>query len=81
MSALAALAGPFEGLEELIKGLVVLLFMYCAMRELIRAIGPHEVRRMFFGPGRSGSTNATRDDERARGRATRPRGQKGATHE
>lgn len=60
--------------------LVVLLFMYCAMRELIRAIGPHEVRRMFFGPGRSGSTNTTRDDERARGRATRPRGQKGARH-
>ena len=30
--------------------LVVLLFMYCAMRELIRAIGPREVRRMFFGP-------------------------------
>jgi hypothetical protein len=30
--------------------IVVLLFMYCAMRELIRAIGPREVRRMFFGP-------------------------------
>jgi len=29
---------------------IVLLFMYCSMRELIRAIGPHEVRRMFFGP-------------------------------
>ena len=31
--------------------LVVLLFMYCAMRELIRAIGPHEVKRMFFRAG------------------------------
>jgi hypothetical protein len=51
--------------------LLVLLFMYCAMRELIRAIGPHEVRRMFFGPGRSGSTNAAGDDQRARGMATR----------
>jgi hypothetical protein len=29
--------------------LLVLLFMYCTMRELIRAIGPHEVKRMFFG--------------------------------
>ena len=35
--------------------LVVLLFMYCAMRELIRAIGPREVRRMFFGSAGSGS--------------------------
>jgi hypothetical protein len=61
--------------------LVVLLFMYCAMRELIRAIGPHEVRRIFFGPVRSGSTNTARDDERAHGRAARPSGQKGATHE
>ena len=42
--------------------LVVLLFMYCAIRELIRAIGPHEVKRMFFGPGRHGHTN----DERKR---------------
>ena len=29
--------------------LVVLLFVYCAMRELIRAIGAREVRAMFFG--------------------------------
>ena len=29
---------------------VVLLFVYCAFRELVRAVGPHEVRRMFFGP-------------------------------
>ena len=53
--------------------LVVLLFMYCAMRELIRAIGPHEVKRMFFG--------AARDDERARGRATRTTRKKGTIHE
>jgi hypothetical protein len=33
--------------------LLVLLFVYCAMRELVRAIGPREVRRMFFG-GSSG---------------------------
>jgi hypothetical protein len=46
--------------------LVVLLFMYCGMRELIRAIGPREVKRMFFGPARSPST----DDERARDTAT-----------
>jgi hypothetical protein len=30
--------------------LLVLLFMYCSMRELVRAIGAREVRRMFFGP-------------------------------
>jgi hypothetical protein len=53
--------------------LVVLLFMYCAMRELIRAIGPQEVKRMFFG--------AARDDGRARGRATRTTREKGAMHE
>jgi hypothetical protein len=47
--------------------LVVLLFMYCAMRELVRAIGPHEVKRMFFGPGR--------------GMATRTIREKGARHE
>ena len=34
---------------------LVLLFIYCAMRELIRAIGPREVRRMFFDPARSTS--------------------------
>jgi hypothetical protein len=61
--------------------LVVLLFMYCAMRELIRAIGPSEVRRMFFGPARSAPSHEARDDRGVRGRATPPRGQKGATHE
>jgi hypothetical protein len=61
--------------------LVVLLFMYCAMRELIRAIGPHEVRRMFFGPARSARSHEARDDKGVRGGATRPSGQKGATHE
>lgn len=30
--------------------LLVLLFVYCTVRELVREIGPHEVRRMFFGP-------------------------------
>jgi hypothetical protein len=30
--------------------LVVLILMYCSMRELVRAIGPRNVRRMFFGP-------------------------------
>ena len=29
--------------------LVILLFVYCALRELIRAIGAREVRAMFFG--------------------------------
>lgn len=29
--------------------LAVLLFVYCALRELIRAIGKDEVLRMFFG--------------------------------
>jgi hypothetical protein len=47
--------------------LVVLLLLYCAMRELIRAIGPHEVKRMFFGP--------------ASGTATRTTPEKGARHE
>jgi hypothetical protein len=44
--------------------LLVLLFMYCAMRELIRAIGPREVRRMFFGPLRSPSTRTTSEREK-----------------
>ena len=63
--------------------LLVLLFMYCAMRELIRAIGPREVRRMFFGPARSPSTGGARDGDRARGMATRTTGEseKGAMHE
>jgi len=30
--------------------LVVLILMYCTMRELIRVIGGEKVRRMFFGP-------------------------------
>jgi len=30
--------------------LVVLILMYCTMRELIRVIGGDKVRRMFFGP-------------------------------
>ena len=29
--------------------LVVIIFMYCTMRELIRVIGPEKVRAMFFG--------------------------------
>ena len=29
--------------------LLVLFFVYCAIRELVRAVGPREVRRMFFG--------------------------------
>jgi hypothetical protein len=30
--------------------LVVLILMYCTMREVIRAIGRDKVRQMFFGP-------------------------------
>lgn len=30
--------------------LSVLIFMYCASRELIRIIGPSKVQRIFFGP-------------------------------
>jgi hypothetical protein len=29
--------------------LLVLLFLYCSLRELVRALGPGVVRRMFFG--------------------------------
>jgi hypothetical protein len=29
--------------------LVVLFFIYCAMRELVRAVGPEKVIKMFFG--------------------------------
>ena len=62
--------------------LVVLLFMYCAMRELIRAIGPREVRRMFFGPASSTAlAGAARDDKGARGTGTRPTGERGAADE
>jgi hypothetical protein len=32
--------------------LVVLLFVYCALRELIRVIGPEKVVEMFFDPRR-----------------------------
>ena len=30
--------------------LLVLLFVYCAVRELVRALGADKVRRMYFGP-------------------------------
>jgi len=30
--------------------LLVLLFLYCSLRELVRALGADVVRRMFFGP-------------------------------
>ena len=30
--------------------LVVVILMYCTMREVVRAIGGDKVRRMFFGP-------------------------------
>lgn len=33
--------------------LVVLLFVYCALREFVRAVGPAQVRTMFFGPAGS----------------------------
>jgi hypothetical protein len=61
--------------------LLVLLFIYCATRELIRAIGPREVKRMFFGPGRSERTNMARDGEPARGMATRATREEGGMHE
>ena len=36
--------------------LLILLFAYCTMRELVRALGPQEVRRIFFGhPAKLGS--------------------------
>src|SRR5262245_24725685 len=45
--------------------LFVLLFLYCALRELVRALGADEVRRMFFGPlpipHRTGSLKGERD--------------------
>jgi len=34
--------------------LLVLLFLYSASRELVRAIGREQVKRMFFGPLRQG---------------------------
>jgi len=30
--------------------LLVLIFMYCMMHEIVRAVGADRVRRMFFGP-------------------------------
>ena len=30
--------------------LVMVILMYCTMRELVRVIGGDKVRRMFFGP-------------------------------
>jgi len=33
--------------------LVMMILMYCTMRELIRVIGGEKVRRMFFGPLRN----------------------------
>jgi hypothetical protein len=32
--------------------LIVLLFVYCALREFVRAVGRREVMRMFFGSAR-----------------------------
>jgi hypothetical protein len=29
--------------------LIVLFFVYCAMRELVRAVGQEKVIKMFFG--------------------------------
>jgi len=44
--------------------LVVLLFIYCAARELVRAIGANEVSRMFFGTRpRSNRTPAAGSEE------------------
>jgi len=34
--------------------LVVLVFVFCTAREVIRALGPDKARRMFFGPLPSG---------------------------
>lgn len=36
--------------------LLVMIFSYCVMRELIRVIGPKKVREMFFGPPRNAAT-------------------------
>ena len=44
---LAAIVWPHFWATEIL--LVVIIFMYCMMRELIRAIGPAKVREMFFG--------------------------------
>jgi hypothetical protein len=50
--------------------LVVLLFVYCSLRELARAIGRDKIMEMFFGPRAASTTRAmastqpgpTRDD-------------------
>ena len=43
---LAEIIWPHFWATELL--LFVILFMYCTMRELVRVIGPHKVREMFF---------------------------------
>ena len=44
---LAEIVWPHFWATELL--LLVILFMYCTTRELIRVIGPDKVREMFFG--------------------------------
>jgi hypothetical protein len=41
--------------------LVVLLFVYCALRELVRAIGAREIWSIFFGPGAGTVVRRRRD--------------------
>ncbi len=45
---LATIVWPHYWAIEIL--LVVIIFMYCTMRELIRVIGRDKVREMFFGP-------------------------------
>jgi len=45
---LAAIVWPHYWATEIL--LVVIIFMYCTMRELVRVIGRDKVREMFFGP-------------------------------
>lgn len=40
--------------------LVVLILMYCSMRELVRVIGADKVREIFFGPPRRAAHGAHR---------------------
>jgi len=48
---LAAIVWPhFVATEILLIGIV---FIYCTIREIIRAIGPDKARAMFFGPPRN----------------------------
>jgi hypothetical protein len=35
--------------------LVLLVFVYCALRELVRLLGAERVRQMFFGVPRQGA--------------------------